>query len=108
MQSAHPTGSDIQESVMNDQRVFDASRRRALAIIGGLAAAAALPAGIAEAQTAKTTKEASQYQEGPKDGKRCQDCQFFEPGSGGTGTCKLVEGDISANGWCLLFAAKPQ
>jgi hypothetical protein len=37
----------------------------------------------------------------PKNGKDCKGCKFFEAPS----DCKLVEGSISPNGWCILWQA---
>ncbi|MFC6634749.1 high-potential iron-sulfur protein [Microbulbifer taiwanensis] len=54
------------------------------------------------AQT-KAKKEAVQYQDTPKNGQKCVDCVLFEPPEG----CKVVEGKISPEGWCSLFAPKP-
>jgi len=79
---------------------------------GWVAAAAAAPAlalaGSAQAQT-KLTKEAVKYQAKAKDGKDCDDCLQFVPGKNAKamGTCKIVEGPISPNGWCIAFAQKP-
>jgi hypothetical protein len=47
-------------------------------------------------------KEAAQYQESPKGDQKCADCRFFIDG----GSCQLVEGKISPNGWCMLFQPK--
>ena len=43
-----------------------------------------------------------QYQKQPKEGQKCSTCLHFEPPS----SCKLVNGTIDPNGWCLLFAPK--
>lgn len=50
----------------------------------------------------KRSKEDVQYQESPKDDQKCADCRFFIEG----GSCQLVEGEISPNGWCMLFQPK--
>lgn len=50
----------------------------------------------------KAKKEAVQYQDTPKNGQKCDNCQFFEAPGG----CKVVEGKISPQGWCSLFVAK--
>ena len=77
-----------------------------VAIVAGLAAApwAARPA-IAQA---KATKQAMQYQEEPKNGQKCDDCLQFIPGTkqGASGTCKVVDGPISPNGWCAAYVKK--
>lgn len=50
----------------------------------------------------KATKEAVQYQDTPKNGQKCVDCQFFTAPDG----CQVVEGKISPEGWCSLFVVK--
>jgi len=85
-----------------------ASRRIMLkkaAFVAGLTAApwAVRPS---RAQT-KATKQAMQYQEQPKNGQKCADCLQFIPGQqGANGTCKVVEGPISSEGWCAAFVKK--
>ena len=74
------------------------SRRRFLkAALGG-----AFLAGIfswSEAQAAKITKRAANYQNMPRNNQRCSRCQFFiRPGS-----CQVVAGKIRPNAWCRLF-----
>ncbi|MBW6489544.1 iron oxidase oxidoreductase [Sulfurimonas sp.] len=49
---------------------------------------------------AKGTKEKLIYQETPKDGKKCADCLHFLPE---TNECKVVEGAISPDGWCMMY-----
>ena len=49
------------------------------------------------------TKEATKYQDTPKDGLKCKDCVYFQAPSG----CGLVDGKISPDGWCSLFNKKP-
>lgn len=82
----------------NDQ---GASRRKLLGIgVVVIGSAIILPAG---AQTKKFPKAQAQYQDTPKNGQQCDGClQFVAPAS-----CKLVEGEIAAKGWCLYFAPKP-
>ena len=76
------------------------------AVIAGLAGApwAARPA-LAQA---KAAKKAMQYQEQPKNGQKCDSCLQFVPGAsaGANGTCKVVEGPISPNGWCVAYVKK--
>lgn len=72
--------------------------------VAGLAAsrpASAQPYG----QTPKTVVK---YQDTPKDGHDCLNCAQFIPGTsaGGNGHCKLVAGDISPHGWCIVWSAK--
>lgn len=53
----------------------------------------------------KQSKLFAKYQEQPKDGQSCAHCIFFRPGpsSGAMGSCGIVSGTISPNGWCRLF-----
>ncbi|WOX06356.1 high-potential iron-sulfur protein [Microbulbifer pacificus] len=50
----------------------------------------------------KAPKSSVQYQDSPKDGQKCGDCQFFTAPDG----CQVVEGPISPDGWCSLFSGK--
>lgn len=48
------------------------------------------------------------YQSTPKGSQRCSGCALFVPGKPATanGTCKVIPGPISPNGWCTAWAAK--
>jgi hypothetical protein len=48
----------------------------------------------------KMSKQQADYQDSPKDIRMCATCTLFEP----PGSCKVVEGDVSPNGWCKAFA----
>lgn len=88
---------------MNDRNKIGASRRILLrtGLAGVAAAATALASGQAQAQ-AKIAPAMVQYQLTPKDGHKCADCaQFVAPAS-----CKIVDGTIHPDGWCIAFAAK--
>lgn len=71
-------------------------RRRALIALAALAVA-----GRSAAQ-AKVAKSAVQYQDQPKGDRRCSGCVHFVDGS----ACKIVEGTISPQGWCLAYSAR--
>jgi hypothetical protein len=69
------------------------------------AALATVPAGllvrISPAQAAdKMTLKQAEYQDGPNGIYSCAVCTLFEPPKG----CKVVEGEISKDGWCRVFA----
>jgi hypothetical protein len=69
------------------------------------AALATVPAGllwrISSAQAAdKMTLKQAEYQDGPNGIYSCAVCTLFEPPKG----CKVVEGEISKDGWCRVFA----
>lgn len=80
------------------------SRRKVLqGGLGGLGAiaVAAATAGRARAQE-KLAQSVVQYQETPKDGAKCSTCvNFVAPNA-----CKIVEGKINPEGWCVAYAPK--
>jgi hypothetical protein len=55
----------------------------------------------AAAQT-KISQATAKYQNTPKGQQSCAVCVNFQPPN----ACKFVDGTISPNGWCMLFAAK--
>lgn len=69
-------------------------------------------AGVFLAQTAPARAKGSQaqfkYQNSPKNGQKCSQCTFFIPGKSASanGSCKIVDGSISPNGWCTAFSKK--
>jgi hypothetical protein len=79
-----------------------------------VANAVVLPAlaGLLLAETtsaeAKGSKAQFKYQSTPNSGHKCAQCTFYIPGSSASanGTCKIVDGSISPNGWCTAFSAK--
>ncbi len=83
----------------------DLSRRVFLKDVATCAAGAAIIQGLgprlANAQ-AKAAQSAVSYQDKPKGEQHCEVCSSFQPPS----ACKLVEGQISPQGWCSLFTKK--
>ena len=69
-------------------------------------------AGLLLAETTGAQAKGSQaqfkYQKTPNNGHKCSQCTFYVPGSSATanGSCKIVDGSISPNGWCTAWAAK--
>jgi len=51
---------------------------------------------------AKVPQKTAAYQSTPKGDQRCDGCNNFQAPNG----CKLVEGEISSQGWCSLFTKK--
>ena len=69
-----------------------------------------LAAAITPAVAAKLSKADVQYQDKPKAaGRDCDDCIQFvpDPTRKTVGSCKVVEGEVSAHGYCLAFTPKP-
>jgi hypothetical protein len=50
----------------------------------------------------KLSQDTAKYQDRPKEQQSCTGCANFQPPN----ACKFVQGRISPNGWCLLFATK--
>lgn len=81
----------------------DLSRRNVLkfAAVGtSVALAGALSsAGIA---AGKISKKVVSYQDTPKGAAKCVTCASFQPPA----ACKVVDGAVSPNGWCSIYAKK--
>ena len=59
-------------------------------------------ASASSSAAAKVSQAQAQYQAKPKGDQMCGNCaNFIAPDS-----CKLVDGKVSANGWCTLWARK--
>jgi hypothetical protein len=79
---------------------LDGSRRKVIgAVVKGVSAG--LLFRICRAQASdKMTRQQAQYQAAPNDIYSCETCSLFEPPK----SCKVVEGEISKDGWCKAFA----
>jgi hypothetical protein len=81
-------------------------RRDALKM--GAAALAMIPV-IALAAKNEGVRKSMQYQDTPKDGKKCSACAQFVAGkSAKENGCKVFPNDteVAADGWCIAFAPK--
>jgi High potential iron-sulfur protein len=81
------------------------SRRRVLTAVAGAAGAitgAAIIGSSTPARAAKAPQKAVKYQDTPKGDQSCTNCALFEPPS----SCKTVEGTVSPEGWCMVYAKK--
>jgi anaerobic selenocysteine-containing dehydrogenase len=58
---------------------------------------------VASSATAQAATKAVVRQQKPKDGKQCFGCQHYEVAS----SRRIADGEISASGYCSLFAKKP-
>lgn len=61
----------------------------------------AAPASTTAPAASKATQASVQYQGQPKNDQMCSQCRNF---IAETKTCKVVEGSISPDGWCSLWA----
>jgi hypothetical protein len=79
---------------------LDRSRRRIIrTIVTGIPAAVLLRISQAEASE-KMTRLQAEYQDRPSGIYSCAMCTLFEKPN----ACKVVEGEISTDGWCKAFA----
>jgi hypothetical protein len=78
------------------------SRRTLLGSTTAMAAVTVLAGARTGRAQAKMPKQTAQYQDSPNGDQKCEGCRFFIEG----GSCRLVEGEISPNGWCRLYRAK--
>jgi hypothetical protein len=78
----------------------DRSRRKVLrAVVEGVSAGLLLR--VAQAQAAeKMTRQQAEYQDMPNGIYSCAVCTLFEQPK----FCKVVEGEVSRDGWCKAFA----
>jgi hypothetical protein len=74
-----------------------------LPALAGLVAVAAPGMASADNDPRVTLK----YQSTPKNGQKCSNCTLWVAGKTPTamGTCKVITGPISPNGWCTAFNA---
>jgi hypothetical protein len=93
---------------MSDMKLntLSLSRRALLTGAGRLAGVGAMLGFAAMAAPAaagsKVSKTMAHYQPTPKGPQRCDGCvQYVGPSA-----CKVVDGDVAAAGWCLLYAKK--
>jgi hypothetical protein len=60
----------------------------------------ALPSRALAAPGDKMSKQVAEYQDSPKGIQMCATCTLFDAPH----SCKVVEGDISPDGWCKVYA----
>lgn len=79
--------------------------RRDFLFVAAVGSGAVIGAGLVGTQARAANKipqKAVSYQTTPKGGQRCDNCALWQAPS----SCKLVEGEISASGWCTLYKKK--
>jgi hypothetical protein len=82
------------------ERQSDRSRRALMRmVVGAIPAALVLRMSQADASD-KMTRQQAQYQDTPNGIYSCGLCTLFERPNG----CKVVEGEVSKDGWCKAFA----
>lgn len=88
-----------------DKKISRRTLLKGAAVIGGAAFASTI---AGKALAAKSSKAEMKYQDKPNGNQQCSDCKFFVPGESpqANGTCQVVEGSISPQGWCAAYAKK--
>ena len=82
------------------EKCVDASRRKVMgAVVKGVSAGLLLQISRTHASE-RMTRQQAQYQDTPKDIYSCELCSLFEAPK----SCKVVEGEVSKDGWCRAFA----
>jgi hypothetical protein len=78
---------------------------RGIVILPALAGLLVAGTTVAEA---KGSQAQFKYQTKPNGTAKCSNCTLFIPGKTATadGTCKVVDGTISPNGWCIAYSKK--
>ncbi len=86
----------------------DMTRRTFVANVIVLPALAGLLLAETTVAQAKGSQAQFKYQKTPKNGQKCSQCTFFIPGKSASanGSCKIVDGTISPNGWCISWSKK--
>ena len=84
---------------MAEKRLDRARRKFVRAVVKGIPAALLLRFPQAQASE-KMTRQQAQYQDTPSGIYSCGLCTLFERPN----ACKVVEGDVSPDGWCKAFA----
>jgi High potential iron-sulfur protein len=84
------------------------TRQEALKALTLPALAAAISGTMVATAEAKASKATVKYQNSPKGTQKCSGCKFFVAGKSKTaaGSCQIVAGTISPNGWCTAFTKK--
>jgi hypothetical protein len=83
------------------EREFRNKRRTILqGALGALGAASFLGMTAHEANAAKVSMSAAGYKDSPNGDQKCANCRTFTPPN----ACRRVEGNISPNGWCRIWA----
>jgi hypothetical protein len=82
------------------EQPLDGSRRALMrAVVSAISAGLAFRMSQADASD-KMTRQQAQYQDTPNGIYSCGLCTLFEPPN----ACKVVEGEVSKDGWCKAFA----
>jgi High potential iron-sulfur protein len=83
---------------MIERRICRSRRNMLRAAMGGISTALLLRSRARASE--KMTKARAEYQDTPNGIYSCATCTLFEAPN----SCKVVEGEVSKEGWCKAFA----
>lgn len=94
--------------VINESRRTLIRNGITIAAVGAVAATGLLKTMPARAQAGKASLAVAMYQPTPHGADRCDNCIHYIPGKTpkADGTCKIVEGNVAPEGWCVMYARK--
>jgi hypothetical protein len=100
--------ADVLKRRGEDMDEHELLRRRWLRQAAWFPVAVKLLASSGAARAGTASKEAFHYQDHPNEGLRCANCTAYvaPPAGQAMGTCNVVAGPVSPNGWCMAFTAK--
>ena len=92
---------------LNSKKVNRRSFLKGAALLASIAVVPVVASKQASA-AAKASQASMQYQDHPKGKLECSNCIQFIPGktAKAMGTCKVVEGAIHPQGYCIAYAPK--
>ena len=93
----------MNEHIPTRRRVLRAALATGCSLWVPLVLAAEQPKKDTTSPAKKVPQASVQYQAKPKGDQKCSTCINFIAESN---TCKLVEGNVSPEGWCTLWAKK--
>ena len=83
------------------RRVIGSRRKFLWLALAGVPGAALRPQRACAQNGGKMSKAQAEYQDSPKGIQMCATCSLFDEAHR---ACKVVDGDISPNGWCKAYA----
>jgi hypothetical protein len=83
---------------MSEQKICKSRRHMLRAAVSGVSTVLLL--GLRARASDKMTKARAEYQATPNGIYSCATCTLFEAPN----SCKVVEGEVSKEGWCKAFA----
>lgn len=97
------TGCSNQESPPTAATTDDPAKQQGSRMTGETPPEPAVAADDAVDQNSKTTMAQANYQEQPQGDQQCGNCMQFVAANN---TCNVVAGEISPQGWCMLWLAQ--